>query len=281
VMIGHLSSNTLAVGVDHLVYGWLFFGVVIGIMFMIGARWSEAPAEVEPLTRFSSGGPLLGAGRRLWLATAGMLFLLALPLLVLRGLAASDDHSTPQLVAPGIAGDSALASAALPAWTPAWANPSATLERRYGVQGRAVGLYIGYYRAQGPHRKLVSSSNALVRSDDNAWLQAGAGSREVLVGGNRIPLKTASLRRPVSSSDATQLVAWHTYWIDGRFEASDVRAKAWGAWQRLRGRGDDGAVLIVYAQEQSPGDADALLEAFLLEHLAAFEAQLKKTRHGD
>ncbi|MEO6748195.1 MAG: exosortase A, partial [Casimicrobiaceae bacterium] len=38
VLIGHLSSNRLATGVDHLVYGWLFFGVVILLMFAIGAR---------------------------------------------------------------------------------------------------------------------------------------------------------------------------------------------------------------------------------------------------
>jgi exosortase/archaeosortase family protein len=33
VMLGHLSGNTLATGADHLVYGWVFFGVVIMIMF--------------------------------------------------------------------------------------------------------------------------------------------------------------------------------------------------------------------------------------------------------
>ncbi len=45
VMIGHFSGNTLAVGVDHLIYGWVFFGIVIMAMFAIGARWSEvAPA---------------------------------------------------------------------------------------------------------------------------------------------------------------------------------------------------------------------------------------------
>ena len=41
VMIGHLSGNKLAVGVDHLIYGWVFFGIVIMAMFAIGARWSE------------------------------------------------------------------------------------------------------------------------------------------------------------------------------------------------------------------------------------------------
>ena len=41
VMLGHLSNNTIAVGVDHLVYGWVFFGIVIMLMFWIGARWAE------------------------------------------------------------------------------------------------------------------------------------------------------------------------------------------------------------------------------------------------
>ena len=46
VMLGHLSGNKIAVGVDHLIYGWVFFGVVIMAMFAIGARWREdLPAE--------------------------------------------------------------------------------------------------------------------------------------------------------------------------------------------------------------------------------------------
>ena len=38
VMIGHLTDNNYAVGVDHLVYGWLFFGVVILLMYGIGSH---------------------------------------------------------------------------------------------------------------------------------------------------------------------------------------------------------------------------------------------------
>jgi exosortase len=49
VMTGHLSGNELAVGADHLIYGWVFFGIVIGLMFMIGARWTEPdlPAAIK------------------------------------------------------------------------------------------------------------------------------------------------------------------------------------------------------------------------------------------
>jgi exosortase A len=52
VMIGHLSNNKLATGVDHLVYGWVFFGIIMMVMFHLGARWADAPepvAEAQPM----------------------------------------------------------------------------------------------------------------------------------------------------------------------------------------------------------------------------------------
>jgi len=41
VMLGHLSNNRLAVGVDHVIYGWFFFGLVMLLLFWIGSRWQE------------------------------------------------------------------------------------------------------------------------------------------------------------------------------------------------------------------------------------------------
>ena len=41
IMLGHLTSNRLAVGADHLIYGWVFFGVVMVLLFWIGAKWRE------------------------------------------------------------------------------------------------------------------------------------------------------------------------------------------------------------------------------------------------
>lgn len=45
VMIGHLSSMKLATGVDHLVYGALFFALIIFIMFYVGSFWADKPEE--------------------------------------------------------------------------------------------------------------------------------------------------------------------------------------------------------------------------------------------
>lgn len=48
VLIAHLSDMKYATGVDHLIYGWVFFGVVILVMFAIGGRWADPiPKTVE------------------------------------------------------------------------------------------------------------------------------------------------------------------------------------------------------------------------------------------
>ena len=41
VMIGHTSDMTLAVGVDHLIYGWVFFGLVMLLLFWVGSFWQQ------------------------------------------------------------------------------------------------------------------------------------------------------------------------------------------------------------------------------------------------
>src|SRR5262249_26263102 len=48
VMIGHLSGMKYAVGVDHLIYGWLFFGVVMMLLFWVGSYWREDLVKGAP-----------------------------------------------------------------------------------------------------------------------------------------------------------------------------------------------------------------------------------------
>ncbi len=41
VMIGHLSQMRLAVGVDHFIYGWVFFALLMVLLFWIGSFLQE------------------------------------------------------------------------------------------------------------------------------------------------------------------------------------------------------------------------------------------------
>ena len=78
VMIGHLSNNQLAVGVDHIVYGWLFFGLVMLLLFWVGSFWHETPLATT-MERHASGlsEPTIPAPRGQLFAAAAMAILAA------------------------------------------------------------------------------------------------------------------------------------------------------------------------------------------------------------
>lgn len=60
VMIAHLSDYKYAMGVDHFIYGWVFFGVVIFALFTIGNLFSDvddtADTPPAPETYATSAG---------------------------------------------------------------------------------------------------------------------------------------------------------------------------------------------------------------------------------
>jgi EpsI family protein len=186
----------------------------------------------------------------------------------------SDAASLPSLPAHSALGTWTATEGALTRWRPQFRNPSAELNETLRKGDAQVGLYVGYYRNQSFEQKLVSSDNVLVKSHDPVWVRVGEGSRPVDIAGQQVTVRTEELR----GGPDERLVAWYWYWIDGRLTASDVRAKAYTALARLTGRGDDAAVVIVYARKERPEEAEAALAAFLRDGGAALEAMLEQTR---
>jgi EpsI family protein len=171
----------------------------------------------------------------------------------------SDAASPPSLPAPGDINEWQAQPGGLTEWRPIFQNPSAEVHQTFRRPSDAVGLYIAYYRNQDKARKLVSSDNTLVRSNDPAWARVASGMQTVQIGGDQASVRTAELRAP----GGDRLMAWQFYWIDGRFTASDHLAKGFTALSRLMGRGDDSAVIIVYARKDQSGEASVVVDAFL------------------
>ena len=287
VMLGHLSGNKIATGADHLVYGWAFFGVVILLMFMIGARWSEPEPKPgsAPLSAPSAQTHAAPPNAGTWGLVAVLLAVVAVvaaPQGALWLLERGQPAASASLVAPSVlAPDWRRSSQAVAAFEPAFNNPSASSHGSYlHRDGKTVGLYLGYYRNQDYQRKLISTDNALVRSKDLTWSQVASGSRDIPTGARTLSVRTAELRGSPLAGGATgqRLVVWQIYWINGTFTASDYLAKAYSAWFRLTGRGDDSAVIIVYATKDQLAGTELVLQPFLSDNLTAIEALLVQTR---
>jgi len=74
---------------------------------------------------------------------------------------------------------------------------------------------------------------------------------------------------------------WQIYWINGRLTSSDHLAKAYSAFYRLTGRGDESAVIVVYAPQQDTAtSAQTVLDAFLTQNYAAINTLLMAARQN-
>jgi exosortase A len=280
VMLGHFSGNELAVGVDHLIYGWVFFGIVITLMFVIGARWAE-PRKASIPNTLDSPTSTRATPERLWLLAASFALLVALPQVILSVIRQSEGPAHVSLEAPAsLAGDWRVVDEGLLAFKPRFQNPSAEINCTYGRHDGTVGLYLAYYRQQNYSRKLISSNNVLVTSNDRHWAQVARARRELVLGGKPVDLRVAELRAPglVEQPGSSRLLVWRVYWVNGFLTSNDYLAKIYSAYYQLTGRGDDSAVIVVYTPKGKAGAAEALLESFLMTNYVSINDLFFKVR---
>ncbi len=285
VMLAHLSGNKLAVGVDHILYGWVFFGLIMFLMFMVGARWSQPddPGVGSGVVVGRSSVPTVSTPslRLVGTVIAATVVVLAPHLAVIalvrsEGVAAPARVELPVQLADGWS----AAGAQIAEWQPEFGLPPASSTRAYSGPRGTVGIHLAYYRGQTGERKLVSSQNVLVGMRDPQWAVPIPASRSLTLAGQSLNVRTAELiaRPGARLSGLSSLWVWRLYWIDGRYIGSDAGAKVAGIWERLQGRGDDGAELLLYTQAASAAGAAQVLEAFLQANHAPLNALLQRTR---
>ena len=284
VMLGHLSGNKLAVGVDHLIYGWVFFGVVIMLMFAIGIRWAEPEPPLGVADTTAPGTTSSANPAKIWIAAACFCALVALPHLL--KWVTTEPTSTaglsvaaPDKLEPGWIATSGEATGTIK-YKPHYLLASAESNTTYQKQDRQVGLFLAFYRNQDYERKLVTSKNVLVTSSDTQWTRVTDGRRNAVLAGDAVSLRTLELRGNglADPSRGARLVVWQIYWINGILTTSDYLAKVYSAFYRLTGQGDDSAVIVVYTPKDGAGNPEEVLESFLSSNYRAIDEVLKKAR---
>ncbi|WP_394788241.1 exosortase A [Rhodoferax sp.] len=278
VMLGHFSGNKLAVGVDHIIYGWLFFGLVIILMFMVGARWAEAfDVTVVPTNESQPSAEKFSALALITLFFVTAAFI-SLPYFSDRLIFADKGLRTP---ATGgfltLKEDWKILPASAIELRPIFRNASFEINNVYSKDDNAVGLYLAYYHGQSYEKKLVSSDNVLIPSNDQRWASVGVTEQAVDVHPVSFSAKSTELRDISVLGQRTddRLIAWQFYWINGMLTANDHLAKIYSIWQRFLGRGDDSAVIVLYTDKKTADKSVKLLHEFLDNNLGAIESFLQ------
>jgi exosortase A len=289
VMIGHLSDGKLAHGVDHLIYGWVFFGIVMMLLFWAGSFWRDepesrkaAPTTPVPATAAASVPAVRGSGGRLVSAAiAAAVVVAAWPL-----YAAHLDRDVVmpaqlRIDAPIPVNGWTIDNAPLTDWRPRYEGASTTLFQVYRKGDAVVALYLGYYPQQREGAKLVTSTNIMVVQKHPVWSNVGESSRVENAGNGSFDIRETRLRSP-----SQRLLVWDWFRIAGRDLTSPYIAKVLFARDRLLDRGDEGvAIILATPYDEGTDAAQQALRSFTRDMLPSVNTSLARVsasvRSGD
>lgn len=284
VLLGHISGNTIAVGVDHIIYGWLFFGIVIISMFMIGIRWAEvSPEQSNVVGRPIRNILIVKESRYTWLALAFGFLFLASPVIFSDKVNSVHNLNPVQLNLPQLLPQGwQLVANTGDVWKPVYIKPSAESIGVFDSTKGRVGVYLGYYRDQYFGRKLISSDNVLVSSQDAQWNAVYQEQMQLQLAEKLLKIKSTTLKHVngVAGSSDRQMEVWRYYWINGHVTDSDYAAKIYSGVSKLLGSGDDAAVIVLHVERGLGVDSRAVLVQFLQDNYLQIDELLHAAREG-
>jgi len=259
VMLAHLTDNKLGTNIDHFIYGWVFFGIVMASLFYVGSLWQESAVgdsshsdQLPSIAERTTRGPAV-------LVPAGLLCVaVAIVWPAILGFLKAPVHAAPARLAGLMPANGWTVNAdEITSWRPRFGKASSMLSQQFTKEGRVVGLYVAYYRNQSEESKLVSTENVLVRNDDPIWKVTSR--RDV----HQAP-DSLQVRDVRAAGRNQQLAIRQWYWVDGHYTGSPYLASMQILMAQLRKHGDDGAAIIIYTPMQEEQDVSSakVLDAF-------------------
>jgi exosortase A len=220
VMIAYLTDMKWAVGVDHLIYGWLFFGVVMLLLFSLGQLWQDRPRdggkEISVAhAREARTSPARGwqtAALALLVGAAGPIYAALTSPRLEPGAQARLELSLPAFW--GKAAPDAID------WHPEFTGTDREWRLVSAPRYGPVYLFIAGYDRQGQHAEMINSQNRLY--DETRWRRLSDGPMQW---GQPLENENA-IHETLLSGPRARMVIWHWYEVDGQRTASPAMAKA-------------------------------------------------------
>jgi exosortase A len=264
VILAHVSDNEIAIGVDHLIYGWVFFGVIMLLVVWIGSIFAEpAAAEGVPVSRPSTAWS--GPG---WLTPWVALLAVLAPLVVTKGAGTAlqdaeviDDTVADQAQVPAPLSGWTGPISMSPGWQPHFIGPTRVVTAAYLHGVAPVDVAMLSYAHERVGSELVNSENRLF--DDERWTWLSERSLVLaLPDGQQIPVLAVQVRHNLARRSIWRVFVVGEQAVPGGMPAKIARARA-----LLQGGEPTGTALIVSAEQHGQDAApEREVRAFLLNY---------------
>jgi exosortase A len=213
IVLAHLEGSAAAVEADHILYGWLFFSIVILLLIAIGMAFvdrNDRRPSVPSAPRPGQPAPSPPAWRFAAAVVAAVLLAVAGP-----AYAALLDHEfttspLPRTGSPRVDPPWHLVADADIGWRPVVHGADREFLQSFAEPGSGVVVrYMALFRLHAVGNALTNSEDRI--ADDHLWRVAQRGSGELSLAGERV--RVASTQ--IVSGQRRRLV-WSFYLVDGK-----------------------------------------------------------------
>ena len=275
VLIAYWSDHTIAVGVDHIVFGWVFLTFVTILILATGMAMRERtpPPRTEdddlppgPPSRPASRGVLVAA------ATVSLVILTSAPAFAYWRETHPPDTSSLHLALPAEVVGWTREDADPDVWQPVFVGADAERLIRFVRDDHWVEVYVAYYAYQRRDAEVVNYLNTLhqvaEQPEDAVSQLDGIPDPWSRVADHRFELLDSDGQRPVTGvhlralTDERRLVL-PLYWVGGQTTQSRVDAKLLQLEAVVSGESEAAAGLVLAAPfREDPQEAADVLRAF-------------------
>ncbi|MBV8131637.1 MAG: EpsI family protein [Alphaproteobacteria bacterium] len=256
IVLAHLEGSAAAVEADHVLYGWLFFTLVIMILIALGMAFAEKPG-LRPPTR-STTMRKLSLWRLAVAVSAAVLLAVTGPAYAYRLDSLFPAAQLPRGDSPHVGPSWHSLSGTLPNWRPLVHGADREFLEGFEQPGADIVVrYVALYRLHAIGNMLTTTENRL--ADDGEWRIAERGETAVSLGGEKITATSAEI-----VSGPRRRLVWSFYIVDGRVSARLLEAKLLQARAVLLRRAPVAALVAISASMDDPGNpAEGQLARFL------------------
>jgi exosortase A len=269
VMIGHFSGMTLATGADHLLYGWVFFGIVIFLLFYIGSFWSETKSTntTEQIVEWKSGNQNY---TKLMISICFIVILFALTKVYVYQVTQPSKVVQKEitLTLPDYFEGWQVNSDFSTGWSPIIKKADQTVEKSYRFGSDFVQLNIAFYSSQRQGMEAVSSYNRLTSPLKGKWnLVTSTDLQEASIYVNESEIRSGD----------NKLLIWKWYRIGKMVTPNPYIAKILDAYNQIfTGRKDASMITLATTMDLKKLDARHRLISFSEEAMPQIYLELEK-----
>jgi EpsI family protein len=250
IYVAHKRGIEFAASVDHVIYGWIFFGVVIALVMAKSWRFFDKRADAPAFDPADLQSPV-SPSMTLLSGAAAILLIAAVPFGWASYISTKSSPVPPHIALPVVENWQVVPYTPTVQWTPRFDRASHYLSGRYrNAAGQEADMFVVVYDRQGEGREIIGFGQGAVDPDgDWSW----TANSPAPANGRAERIKTKGAAREVVSF----------YRVNGITSGSAARIKLATLRARLLNGNQQAVAILVSAEQAGNRSSRPAIDAFI------------------